>query len=94
MQIVFCQKLKFLFKYIYIYICINPNQNSTITIKGELKKHNTKTNIQKKKKKLSTLIRIIRKNKNPPKEIISNLYKIKWGEEESKYKKEKEMKEV
>ena len=27
-------------------------------------------------------------------EMISNLYKIKWGEEESKYKKEKMMKEV
>ena len=26
--------------------------------------------------------------------MISNLYKIKWGEEESKYKKEKKMKEV
>ena len=25
-------------------------------------------------------------------EMISNLYKIKWGEEESKYKKEKMMK--
>ena len=27
-------------------------------------------------------------------EIISNLYKIKWGEKESKYKKEKMMKNV
>ena len=27
-------------------------------------------------------------------EIISNLYKIKWEEEESNYKKEKRMKEV
>ena len=27
-------------------------------------------------------------------EMISNLYKIKWGEEESKYNTEKMMKEV
>ena len=70
---------------------------------------------EKKKMEPSTLIRVIRKNKNPPKErgererervltflcgknmdwmgeMISNLYKIKWGEEKSKYKKEKMMK--
>ena len=65
-------------------------------------------------KKPSTLIRIIRKNKNPQErerereylqffcgenmdwmeEMISNLYKIKWGEEESKYNTEKMMKEL
>ena len=64
-------------------------------------------------KKPSTLIKIIRKNKNPQErekesiynffcgenmdwmeEMISNLYKIKWGEEESKYNIEKMMKEV
>ena len=70
----------------------------------------------KKKKKPLTLIRVIRNNKNPPKEnrerererthnlfvekiwikleIISNLYKIKWIEEESKYKIYERMKEV
>ena len=64
-------------------------------------------------KKPSTLIRIIRKNKNPQErerervftifcgenmdwieEMISNLYKIKWGEEESEYNIEKMIKEV
>ena len=34
------------------------------------------------------------KNMNWMGEIISNLYKIKWEEAESKYKKEKMMKEV
>ena len=72
----------------------------------------------KKKKKPSTLIRAIRRNKNLPKErrereysqffffffggknmdwmseMISNLYKIKWKEEESNYEKMKKMKEV
>ena len=57
-------------------LSINPNKNSTKVIKGKektfwwdikkKKKHNTKTHI--KKKKPSTLIRVIRKNKNLPRE--------------------------
>ena len=112
MYIVFLYKLKFLFPK---KLSINPNQNSTKAIKRKEKTfwwdikthtHNTKTHI---KKKPSTLIRVIRKNKNSPKKsresthsfmwekyglnrkTISNLYKIKWVEEESKYKKEEEV---
>ena len=43
---------------------------------------------------LTILFFFVRKYMNWMGEIISNLYKIKWEEAESKYKKEKMMKEV
>ena len=50
-------------------LSINPNQNSTKAIKGERRLCDEKLkNTYSKKKKSSTLIRVIRKNKNIPKE--------------------------
>ena len=83
-------------KHIFFIIIIKKNPPSTL-IRVTRKNKNPERERERERERDSThnfFFFFVRKYMNWMGEIISNLYKIKWEEEESKYKKEKMMKKV
>ena len=78
-------------KHIFFIIIIKKNPTN---LNQSYKEEQKSREREREREIVLTNFFFVGKNMNWMGEMISNLYKIKWEEEESKYKKEKMMKEV